>query len=407
MIAYSNGTSAPSTEIYNQALTQSCKDAAEALGLVEEQQEYFWHDALGAHVLSDTDDVTGVRYRTDIKGAGMDIKVLNTDGTEDSVATFGESGVKLGIDGLVEISPTGATPVPVQVSYEYPNTVDLSTGDSVEIDLSVIPFFALLSNGTRVSVRLTSSGGENVPAFYKGTASDAVIGWFYWLYDGAFTFTIVPQTTLPAWASTKVICYSSYTTGGAYFALGKRSGDVGILSASFGEGLIASGNSQLVVGTYNEEDATKAIIVGNGTLNNEIENRSNAFTVDWQGNVDIAEGASYKVGGTAIADYIVEQGTSGIWTYRKWASGIAECWGTYSKEIAANTVDINNYITYPFTFINKPFITTGLQGGGADLYRGQVEPSQTNASQVRLVLINKHTAAVTLYMGVHAIGRWK
>ena len=27
-------------------------------------------------------------------------------------------------------------------------------------------------------------------------------------------------------------------------------------------------------------------------------------------------------------DYIVEQGTEGIWTYRKWASGIAECWGT-------------------------------------------------------------------------------
>lgn len=25
-------------------------------------------------------------------------------------------------------------------------------------------------------------------------------------------------------------------------------------------------------------------------------------------------------------DYIVEQGTSGIWTYRKWNSGIAECW---------------------------------------------------------------------------------
>ena len=26
-------------------------------------------------------------------------------------------------------------------------------------------------------------------------------------------------------------------------------------------------------------------------------------------------------------DYVVQQGTSGIWTYRKWNSGIAECWG--------------------------------------------------------------------------------
>ena len=25
-------------------------------------------------------------------------------------------------------------------------------------------------------------------------------------------------------------------------------------------------------------------------------------------------------------DYIVEQGTSGIWSYRKWNSGVSECW---------------------------------------------------------------------------------
>lgn len=112
-------------------------------------------------------------------------------------------------------------------------------------------------------------------------------------------------------------------------------------------------------------------------------------------------------GNTSLDNELIEEGTSGIWTYRKWSNGIAECWGTYSKSIAANTVDISNYITYPFTFTSKPFITTGLQGGGADLYRGHVEPAQTNASQVRLVLINKHTAAVTIYMGMHAIGTWK
>lgn len=38
------------------------------------------------------------------------------------------------------------------------------------------------------------------------------------------------------------------------------------------------------------------------------------------------------------ADYIVEEGTSGIWTYRKWASGIAEAWG----ETGMKTVDITS-----------------------------------------------------------------
>lgn len=28
-----------------------------------------------------------------------------------------------------------------------------------------------------------------------------------------------------------------------------------------------------------------------------------------------------------VDDYVVEQGTSGIWTYRKWKSGVAECYG--------------------------------------------------------------------------------
>lgn len=38
------------------------------------------------------------------------------------------------------------------------------------------------------------------------------------------------------------------------------------------------------------------------------------------------------------ADYIVEEGTIGIWTYRKWASGIAEAWG----ETGMKTVDITS-----------------------------------------------------------------
>ena len=38
-----------------------------------------------------------------------------------------------------------------------------------------------------------------------------------------------------------------------------------------------------------------------------------------------------------IADYVVEQGTSGIWTYRKWNSGIAECWLSYQGTVARYT----------------------------------------------------------------------
>lgn len=68
---------------------------------------------------------------------------------------------------------------------------------------------------------------------------------------------------------------------------------------------------------------------------------------------------------TPRADYIVEQGTSGIWTYRKWNSGIAECWGTYSGAFDVNiaSVDYGGYRSglltwaFPFSFTATPHIT--------------------------------------------------
>lgn len=47
------------------------------------------------------------------------------------------------------------------------------------------------------------------------------------------------------------------------------------------------------------------------------------------------------------ADYIVEQGTSGIWTYRKWASGVAECWGKNSVVSVIRTAWGSIYQTSP------------------------------------------------------------
>ena len=58
-------------------------------------------------------------------------------------------------------------------------------------------------------------------------------------------------------------------------------------------------------------------------------------------------------------DFIVEQGTSGIWTYRKWNSGIAECWGREE-----NMTITSGYVTLsPFPsnlFINDEPNTTNI-----------------------------------------------
>ena len=67
---------------------------------------------------------------------------------------------------------------------------------------------------------------------------------------------------------------------------------------------IAVKKYQTAIGKYNIEDTEtienlqKAFVIGNGSADN---NRSNALTVDWQGNVDIASGAKYKINGTPLS----------------------------------------------------------------------------------------------------------
>ena len=61
---------------------------------------------------------------------------------------------------------------------------------------------------------------------------------------------------------------------------------------------VADGDYQTAIGKYNVSDtANHVFIIGNGTSSA----RSNALTVDWDGDVNIASGAKYKINGTALA----------------------------------------------------------------------------------------------------------
>lgn len=71
-----------------------------------------------------------------------------------------------------------------------------------------------------------------------------------------------------------------------------------------------------------------------------------------------------NITGGLLGDYVVEQGTSGIWHYRKWNSGVAECWGKYTRNasLAANShVSIGG--TLPSFFIGEAPIASGSGGG--------------------------------------------
>ena len=125
--------------------------------------------------------------------------------------------------------------------------------------------------------------------------------------------------------------------------------------------------------------------------------------------VDNLEGG----GGGGTVDRVIEQGTSGIWTYRKWESGIAECWGR--QDIESTTYAANGgYKAIPAALPSGLFnaspdivIASGRIVGNVHTTMGFTSPNDANS--VQTYLINRNTSAVTttgtVYWNIK--GRWK
>lgn len=116
---------------------------------------------------------------------------------------------------------------------------------------------------------------------------------------------------------------------------------------------------------------------------------------------------------TAV-DGVVEQGTSNIWTYRKWDSGIAECWGTYTASIAINTsaTSYGGYRsaqistpTFPFEFTAVPNITATVSATGG-YWVNNVAQSTTTLVKFYLSM-GSSAAANDRSITFHVVGRWK
>lgn len=88
------------------------------------------------------------------------------------------------------------------------------------------------------------------------------------------------------------------------------------------------------------------------------------FGVIWPAYTD-----NYVLKISNINDYVVEAGTSGSWTYRKWRSGAYECWRTVAPSIAINSAWGSNYYgalsqyDYPVTFSERPYEQVSVRSG--------------------------------------------
>lgn len=111
-------------------------------------------------------------------------------------------------------------------------------------------------------------------------------------------------------------------------------------------------------------------------------------------------------------DYVVEQGTDGIWTYRKWNSGIAECWGSYTETKSHAGTTLGGYaytaaVYFPTDFfIDVPIVTYSAYLGNQYALTGTLTNSFSKNSISLWAVCNTSGSKTTTWQ-MNVKGRWK
>lgn len=110
-------------------------------------------------------------------------------------------------------------------------------------------------------------------------------------------------------------------------------------------------------------------------------------------------------------DFVIEQGTSGIWTYRKWRSGIKECWcntttgSSYSMEAngALYSSTPNFELALPSgLFSETPCVQLMVRTGGGMWLKAT---GGTTASTLIYQVLRTNTTVVSLNVSIYCIGK--
>lgn len=195
------------------------------------------------------------------------------------------------------------------------------------------------------------------------------------------------------------------------------------ISATDGSALIIDDNGYSVSNSISNLDYQNSYTIQaiaydavntSGIESNEIKLKT-IPVFDWS-ETDFNFNVPVSINGIA-QDYIVESGKSGIWTYEKWASGKALCWGVYTHNTSVNSLWQNGVYTgdnstsrinYPFTFIEKPVETTTLMTG--DYATWQYNKAVNGASATgdyNVARFGAVSSRETFYFNFYILGRWR
>ena len=115
-----------------------------------------------------------------------------------------------------------------------------------------------------------------------------------------------------------------------------------------------------------------------------------------------------------IDDFVVEQGTSsGGWLYRKWNSGIAECWYLYVGTIspyAHSSVGLGNdfskVINLPFTFTKIMTLNITASVGSGYSYPF-INQNVTDENAKSIIIYWSSNTTGQSRVPIYVAGKWK
>ena len=111
------------------------------------------------------------------------------------------------------------------------------------------------------------------------------------------------------------------------------------------------------------------------------------------------------------ADYVVEQGSNEHGSYRKWNSGIAECWIRTSTNVAINSPDgvlfLGNWTwDFPIEFLAAPAVHCSEFKWGTGASWGTVAGVTKSLAYLRAIDAYQR-ALGPCALSAYAIGKWK
>lgn len=294
---YSDSSTGYSSEIYNEALTGACSTAEQALTIAEGVDEHFWFDNTGAHVTQVTQEDWN-----DSQSAGY-----HSGGN--TLITSGGVAIR---NGMAELATFGASGAQIGQAGDYNSRLEIGT-DALKI---------IKSNGNNPEILLSHLGYGTTkynsstmpgPFYTLGTRAAGDIGYYSFaegsnviasgIYSHAENHATASGSYSHAEGSGTASGSEAHAEGIGTTASGSYSHAEGANTVASGTGAHASGqhtiaqtNYQTVIGAYNVADTGQnpgalgdyVFIIGNGTSDND--GRSNAFTVSWDGNVEMTGG---------------------------------------------------------------------------------------------------------------------